>query len=330
MKILAKALATLTRDAIWPPHLGRISPEFVAAALAVLVLPIGLFRLRRFLRPAAVRPAREHRTGGGRRVTGGGWKDDRTPVAGRAGRGLLTPPVPGPQDSRSLEHRVRAERLVMPMRGLRSLVLGTAAAAIWPLYLLLMAYVARQAPWPRSVSIAVSSALVGVALVVLVGAVLKWITRPSGWAECYLEVPAPVARQVGRAGRFVVIAAAATILPAYLLDNGLIAPEGRTVHATSLSRFLILAFELVAWGTWVRLLRGRSPLLSWFAIDSSDEPAGAVPAHASDGAEPVTPAVPSGSRVHAGLVWISRRRRVAAALMLVAIAGVIVLDVARL
>ena len=57
----------------------------------------------------------------------------------------------------------------MPMRGLRSLVLGTAAAAIWPLYLLLMAYVARQAPWPRSVGIAVSSALVGVALVVLVG-----------------------------------------------------------------------------------------------------------------------------------------------------------------
>ena len=102
------------------------------------------------------------------------------------------------------------------------------------------------------------------------------------------------------------IAAAATILPAYLLDNGLIAPEGRTVHAPSLSRFLILAFELVAWGTWVRLLRGRSPLLSWFAIDSSDEPAGAVPAHAPDGAEPGTPAGPSGSRVHAGLVWISQ------------------------
>ena len=168
---------------------------------------------------------------------------------------------------------------------------------------------------------------VGVALVVLVGAVLKWITRPSGWAECYLEVPAPVARQVGRAGRFVAIAAAATILPAYLLDNGLIAPEGRTVHAPSLSRFLILAFEIVAWGTWVRLLRGRSPFLSWFAIDSSDEPAGAMPAHAPDGAEPATPAGPSGSRVHAGLVWISQRRRVAAALMLVAIAGVIVLDV---
>ena len=82
------------------------------------------------------------------------------------------------------------------------------------------------------------------------------------------------------------IAAAATILPAYLLDNGLIAPEGRTVHAPSLSRFLILAFEVVAWGTWVRLLRGRSPFLSWFAIDSSDEPAEAVPALASDGACP--------------------------------------------
>ena len=50
LKILAKALATLTQDAIWPRHLGRTSPEFLAAALAVLVLPIGLFRLRRFLR----------------------------------------------------------------------------------------------------------------------------------------------------------------------------------------------------------------------------------------------------------------------------------------
>ena len=85
------------------------------------------------------------RTQDGWRVAGDGWrvKNDRVPGAGRAqGAGLLTPPAAGPQVSRSLEHRVRAERLVMPMRGLRSLVLGTAAAAIWPSYLLLMAYVA--------------------------------------------------------------------------------------------------------------------------------------------------------------------------------------------
>jgi hypothetical protein len=133
------------------------------------------------------------------------------------------------------------------LRGLRSLALGTASVAIWPSYLLLLAYTARQAPWPRSVAILVSAALVGVSLAVLVNGLLKWLTRPSGWAECYLEIPAPVARQLGRAGRFVVIAAAAMILPVYLLDNGLIMPGGRTLHAPAFGRFLILAFELSVW-----------------------------------------------------------------------------------
>ena len=109
-------------------------------------------------------------------------------------------------------------------------------------------------------AILVSSALVGVSLAVLVHGLVRWLTRPSGWAERYLEIPAPVARQLGRAGQFAVVAAAATILPVYLLDNGLIAPEGRTVQAPALGRFLILAFELSAWGTWVWLLRGRSAL----------------------------------------------------------------------
>ena len=62
--------------------------------------------------------------------------------------------------------------------------------------------------------------LVGLALALFLHDLLRWLTRPSGWAECYLELPAPVARQLGRAGRFVVVAAAALLLPAYLLDHG--------------------------------------------------------------------------------------------------------------
>ena len=103
--------------------------------------------------------------------------------------------------------------------------------------------------------------LAGLALALfLVHDLLRWLARPSGWAERYLEMPAPVARQLGRAGRFLVVAAAVLLLPVYLFDHGLIAPEGRPLHAPAFGRFLILAFELVVWGTCVRLLRGRSPL----------------------------------------------------------------------
>ncbi len=212
------------------------------------------------------------------------------------------------------------------LRGLRSLALGTASAAIWPSYLLLLAYTARQAPWPRSVAILVSAALVGVSLAVLVDGLLKWLTRPSGWAECYLEIPAPVARQLGRAGRIVVIAAAAMILPVYLLDNGLIMPEGRTLHAPAFGRFLILAFEVSVWGTWFWLLRGRSALLGWFAIDPAEATADAPAADGSTDRSTTTDGRAATSRFRAGLVWLSRRRRIAAALVLSAVAAVIVLD----
>ena len=216
------------------------------------------------------------------------------------------------------------------MRGLRSLALGTAAAAIWPSYLVLLAYLARQAPWPRSVGIVVSATLTGLALVVLVHGLLRWLARPSGWAERYLEVPAPVARQLGRAGRFVVVAAAWTLMPVYLLDQGLIAPDGRALNAPVFSRFLILAFEVVVWGTWVRLLSGRSALLGWFAIgpalEPADEPANAPATRSSASGVKEMPVGASPSRVQAGLVWISRHRRVVAGLVLVAIATVIVLD----
>jgi potassium efflux system protein len=219
----------------------------------------------------------------------------------------------------------------MLMRGLRSLALGTAAAAIWPSYLLLLAYLARQAPWPRNLGILASATLVGLAMAELLRGFLKWLARPSGWAEHYLGMPAPVARQLGRAGRFAVAAAAGLLLPVYVLDQGLIAPEGRPLNGPVFSRFLILAFELALWGTWVRLLRPRSPLWTCLANEGAGE-AGGGSADLSSG----TPAGPDASaatgngetsRVQAGLLWFSRRRRAAAGFVLAAIATVILLDV---
>ena len=51
------------------------------------------------------------------------------------------------------------------------------------------------------------------------------------------------------------------LLPVYLFDHELIAPEGKPITAPALGRLLVLGYELVVWGTCVRLLRGCSPLL---------------------------------------------------------------------
>jgi potassium-dependent mechanosensitive channel len=198
-------------------------------------------------------------------------------------------------------------------RGLRLLALGAASAAVWPSYLLLLAYVARQAPWPRSMSIMSCAALVGLSLALFLHGLLRWLTRPSGWAERYLGMPASVARQLGRAGHFAIVAATVLLLPAYLIDDGLIAAEGRFLSAPAFTRFLVLAFELVTWGACIRLLRGRSALMASLAMESADPSS--------------TAGASGGSRVHAGLAWISRRRRGAALLLLAGIVAVIVLDV---
>jgi small-conductance mechanosensitive channel len=198
------------------------------------------------------------------------------------------------------------------LRGLRLLMLGTVSSAIWPAYLLLLAYLARQAPWSRSMSILACATLVGLSLALFLHDWVKWLARPSGWAEHHLGIPGPVDRQLGRAGRFLAAAAAVFLLPAYLIDHGLIAPDGRLLGAPAFCRFLILGFELAVWGTCVRLLSGRSALLASMAIG---------PARAGESEGDV-----GGSPVHAGLIWISRQRRAAGLLLLAAIGAVIVLD----
>ena len=137
--------------------------------------------------------------------------------------------------------------------------------------------------------------LLGLALSLFLHDLLRWLTRASGWAECYLGVPHPVARQLGRAGRFLIVSAALTLLPAFLIDRGLIAADGRLLSAPSFSRLLILAFEVSAWGVGIRLLSGRSPMLVALAMGEADR-AMAV----------------GGSRIRASMDWVRRHRRAAA------------------
>jgi potassium-dependent mechanosensitive channel len=221
------------------------------------------------------------------------------------------------------------------MRALQSLALGLAAAVIWPLYLVLLAYAARVAPWPRSLGILVSAALSALAIALLVHELLRWAVRSGGWAERYLDIPSAVDRQAGRAGRFLVIAALCCLLPPYLFDHHLIAPEGQPVTGPALGRLLILAFELLVWMTCLRLLRGRSALLAWIPFPPTSDSAtnAAATEHALAGSGPTHVAgwarapAPRPSRLHAMLRWLGTHRRLVSWLLLLGIASIIVLDI---
>jgi len=220
------------------------------------------------------------------------------------------------------------------MRALRSVALKLTRAAIWPVYLLLLAYAARVAPWPRSLGILVSAILTGVAMAMLVHDLLRWLVWAPERPERILNLPQPVARQLDRAGRFLVVAALVLVLPVYLFDHELIAPEGRPVAAPALGRLLVIGYELLVWGTCVRLLRRSSALLAWLWPGQSSPADGEslVSPLESTSADLTAmtevgrsqPAV--SSRVLAGLAWLGRRRRLVACLVLAAIGSIIVLD----
>jgi potassium efflux system protein len=202
-------------------------------------------------------------------------------------------------------------------RAFRSLILGLAWASIWPTYLVLLAQAARLGPWPRNAGILASTALHGLALGVLIPGVLAWLTRRDGWAERFLGVPAPVGRELCRAGRFLAAAAVFCLVPAYLLIHGEIAPEGRPITAAGISRLFILVFEICVWGTLCRLLRRGSGMMTWFDLEASGE------AEQDAGASPDAPP----RTAPAWLLRISRRRRLLAWALLAMVAGIIVLDV---
>jgi potassium efflux system protein len=221
------------------------------------------------------------------------------------------------------------------MRTLRFLALALSRAVIWPAYLLILAYAARVAPWPRSLGILVSAILTAVAIASLSHDLLRSLVWAPARAEGYFDLPKPVARQLHRAGRFLLLAALALVLPVYLFDHELIAPQGRPVTAPALGRLLLLAFELLFWGTCVQLLRRSSGLLDWLGLPQSSpsEPAlpeASLPASSREIAEPTEVGAaqgPTASRIVAGLAWLGRRRRLVACLVLAAIGSIIILDV---
>ncbi len=154
------------------------------------------------------------------------------------------------------------------MRGLRSRALLLARAAIWPLYLILLAYAARVGPWPRSVGILASALVTAFAMTLLVFDLLRSMVGASAVPGAPLPISQTAARQLEGAGRFLVVAALVFVLPVYLFDNDLIAPEGRPVAAPALGRLLAIGYELVVWATCVRLLRKSSVLWAWLAPPS--------------------------------------------------------------
>lgn len=149
------------------------------------------------------------------------------------------------------------------MRVLRTLLIGVAAAAIWPAYLVLLAYLARVGPWLRTVARPLAVVLLVVAAARLATGLARFLFRSGGWVEVALGVPGPVCRQFRRAVVGLTTAAVVLLLPAGLLDHGLIAPGGRPVAAPTICRMLGLIFEVVAGLVAWRLGRRRSELVEW-------------------------------------------------------------------
>ncbi len=196
------------------------------------------------------------------------------------------------------------------MRTLKMVVLGVVESVVWPLYLVLAAYAARVGPWPRGLGALGSAVLSALALAVLVFELIRLAARPRGLLAFELDVPVHVARQFGRAGRFTALAALLLLAPVYLIDRGLIAPEGRPVSAPTLARVLVIAFELVVWFTCLRLLRPSSAFLAWLGEAAEAECQRC-----------------QGSRFRQCMGWMGRRRRFAAWLVLAGMAGVAALEV---
>jgi potassium efflux system protein len=145
----------------------------------------------------------------------------------------------------------------------RGALVGVGYSLIVPVYLGVLAYTARQAPWPRSLALPASASLAMLAPAAFLAGLVRWMLRPGGWAEESLQVPAKVTRQLRRAVFALVLAGIPLLLPNWLLDEGLIAPGGRPISAAALDRLMDLGFELVVWGVVFRLVRRRSPLVKW-------------------------------------------------------------------
>ena len=175
------------------------------------------------------------------------------------------------------------------MRALRTLLLGLSSTALWPAYLLLSAYAARQAPWPRSFAIASASVLACLALATLASSLARWLLRPGGLGRNDPAVPARGGPPAPAAVLALVLAAVRAPGPRHAAQSRADRPEGRPVSAPAVCQLLVLGFELTVWGVVFRLVRGRSALVQWL------------------------------SEHHERLGWLGRHRRLAAGAVLAAI-----------
>ena len=149
------------------------------------------------------------------------------------------------------------------MRTLRNLLFGLLSSSVWPAYLGLGAYAARQAPWPRSFAVLSATLLASLALAGWATNVARWTFGDVGWAASGLEMPPEVCRPI-RCGVYALIAASlVALLPALMVSQGMLAPEGRPVAAPNAARVSTLGFELVVFAVAVMLLRKRSAVLNW-------------------------------------------------------------------
>ena len=151
------------------------------------------------------------------------------------------------------------------MRELRRFLIGLASAATWPVYVTLVAFAAKAAPWPRDVAWPTCVLLLGLAAALFVAISGRMAFRKGGWAEEVLLAPKEVTRQLRRVVLTLAIAGFALLMPEFLLIEGLIAPGGRPISTSALGRMLVLGFELTCWILAYRLLRPKSPLLNWLA-----------------------------------------------------------------
>ena len=150
-------------------------------------------------------------------------------------------------------------------RSLKRIVFGLLGAALWPMYLGLAAYAARQAPWPRTVAFPASMMLSMIALATLAVNASHWFFGSTGLARTAFEFPADVGRQARRVTSALIVGAVVCLVPAGLIARGLIAPDSRPIAAPTLCRLAILLYELLVLGAIIWGRRRRSALSQWLA-----------------------------------------------------------------
>jgi potassium efflux system protein len=215
------------------------------------------------------------------------------------------------------------------MLAVRSLLMGVLWASAWPLYLAATAQVARLGPWPRATGTLAATILNALALGLFARVLGAWFFKPDGWCERYLDTPTSVTRQFRYAGRLLILAAMALLVPIHLFTNGEISYQGTAVTAPALSRFLYLAFELIVLASLAYHLRPGSPLMTWINPDvpTAGEPGPDAEGGAALASVVMTTRQPFGSVGEAWVTWCCRRARLIARLIVIFGLVVVALDV---